>query len=145
MSILNRVKSIIKKEKDERKTPPTKKEGTSKEKKEAVVSKTEPLKPTHPIKKTSEESLILKFPHISEKATLLSENNKYVFRVFDNVNKIQIKEVISNLYGVKVKSVKIINEKPKQRRLRNFIGRKGGYKKAIVTIEKGQKIEILPH
>jgi large subunit ribosomal protein L23 len=88
---------------------------------------------------------LLKEPHISEKATNLSENGKYVFKVYKNANKSEIKKTISNFYGVVVKDVNIINIKTKIKLLRGKKGEKSGYKKAIVTLEKGHKIEILPH
>jgi large subunit ribosomal protein L23 len=88
---------------------------------------------------------LLKEPHISEKATKLSENEKYVFKIYSQTNKSEIKKAIANLYGVAVKDVNIINIKTKKRLLRGKEGKKHGYKKAIVTLEKGHKIEILPH
>lgn len=88
---------------------------------------------------------LLKEPHISEKATILSENGKYVFKVYADANKSEVKKAISGLYGVTVKDVKIINIKSKTRIMRGMKGEKPGYKKAIVTLERGHKIEILPH
>jgi large subunit ribosomal protein L23 len=88
---------------------------------------------------------LLKEPHISEKATSLSENGKYVFKVYKNANKSEIKKTVSNLYGVIVKDVNIVNIKTKIKLLRGKKGEKSGYKKAIITLEKGHKIEILPH
>lgn len=96
-------------------------------------------------KKAGEIYRILKEPHISEKATYLSDQGKYTFKVFPQANKIQIKRAITNLYGVRVKDVRIINIKPKKRMLRGIEGTKGGHKKAIITLEQGEKIEILPH
>lgn len=87
---------------------------------------------------------ILRFPHITEKATLLSEGNQYVFKVYPDVNKIEVRKAIENLYGVKVISVKIINVPRRRRRLGRAMGWKGGYKKAVVGVEKGKKIEIMP-
>ena len=88
---------------------------------------------------------ILKEPHISEKSTQLSDRRKYTFKVYKQANKNEIKKAIGNLYKVKVEGVSIINIKPKKRVLRGTEGRKSGYKKAIVTLAKGEKIEILPH
>ena len=105
----------------------------------------EPIKPTPPKKKEGVNLGLLKEPHISEKATFLSENGKYVFRVYKNANKSEIKKAISGLYGVAVKGINIINIKSKTRMLRGKKGEKQGDKKAIVTLEKGHKIEILPH
>jgi len=87
---------------------------------------------------------ILKSPHVTEKAGDLTEKNQYVFRVFPRTNKMEVKKAIENTYGVDVVSVKIINAPEKKRRLGKIQGTKPGYKKAIVKIKKGQKIEVLP-
>lgn len=87
---------------------------------------------------------ILDTPHVSEKATFLSEKNKYVFKVWPKVNKTEIKKAIEGQYGVNVLSVKIIKVLPKKRRLGKTKGWRKGYKKAIVAIKEGQKIEVLP-
>ena len=96
-------------------------------------------------KRVKETYKILREPCISEKATQLSDQNKYTFKVYPNANKTQIAKAIASLYGVKVKSVNVINIKPKKRILRGVEGAKTGYKKAIITLEKGEQIEILPH
>lgn len=88
---------------------------------------------------------ILKEPHISEKTTVLVEENKYVFKVYPQANKIETKKAVENLYGVRVRDVNIINVHRKRRILQGIKGFKTGYKKAIVTLEKGEKIEIMPH
>ncbi len=103
------------------------------------------VKMAPPKRKEGAASRLLKEPHISEKATNLSENGKYIFKVYKNANKSEIKKTISNFYGVIVKDVNIINIKTKIKLLRGKKGEKSGYKKAIVTLEKGHKIEILPH
>lgn len=84
---------------------------------------------------------ILKFPHITEKATILSQNNQYVFVVYNNVNKIEIKKAIEKLYNVKVLKIQIIKMPKKKRRVGRTFGWKKAYKKAIVRIKEGQKIE----
>ena len=86
---------------------------------------------------------VLVSPHITEKATKLSEENKYVFKVFQKANKIEIKKAINGLYGVEVLDIKIINVPRRRKRLGRQLGWKKGYKKAIVKIKKGQKIEII--
>jgi len=83
--------------------------------------------------------------NISEKTTILSENGKYTFKVYPHTNKIQIKKAINDHYGVHVKDVNIINIKDKVRILRGKKGIKTGYKKAVVTLKSGEKIEIMPH
>ena len=83
-------------------------------------------------------------PHISEKASYLSEkDNQYIFEVSPNYNKNEIKKSIEGIYGVDVLSVNIIKIPAKKRRLGGIEGFRKGYKKAIVKIKKGQKIEIL--
>lgn len=131
---------IFKKKKPKKKKPPAKKEEIKKE-----APKEKPLKKAPIKKKAGEAYKILKEPHISEKATQLSDERKYTFKIYPWANKIQIKKAISDLYGVRVKDVKIINIKPKKRVLRGIEGTKTGYKKAIVTLEEGYKIELLPH
>jgi large subunit ribosomal protein L23 len=87
---------------------------------------------------------ILKTPQVTEKATDLVKKNQYVFKVYSRVNKVEIKKAIEDLYGVDVVSVKIINVPKKRRRLGRISGWRKGYKKAIVKIKEGQKIEVLP-
>ena len=84
---------------------------------------------------------IIKEPRITEKAGLMMDFNKYMFKVFPEANKIQIKKAVEKLYNVKVKNVNIINVVGKQRRIGRFEGWKSGYKKAIVTLKEG-KIDI---
>jgi len=111
-----------------------------KEKKEAVLST--------PIWEEKKEKLIatlvLKSPHITEKSSDLADKNQYVFKVYPKINKIEIRKAIEELYGVKVVSIKTINVPAKQKRLGKNIGEQKGYKKAIVKIKEGQKIEVLP-
>lgn len=87
---------------------------------------------------------ILKEPYITEKATDLEKDNKYVFRVFSKSNKKEIKKAVEGLYKVDVINVKIINVPAKKRRVgRRTEGWRKGYKKAVVKIKNGQKIEML--
>lgn len=85
---------------------------------------------------------VVKEPHISEKATILSEKNSYVFKVYSRANKPQIKKAVEGIYGVNVLNVNIIKIPPKKRRLGRTEGFKKGYAKAVVKIKEGQKIEI---
>lgn len=101
-----------------------------------------------PIKSKSKKTTafsydIVKEPHISEKATMLSEKNQYTFKVYPSANKIEIKKAIEGVYGVDVLSVNIIKIPKKKRRLGKIQGFKSGHTKAIVKIQEGQKIEIL--
>jgi len=94
--------------------------------------------------KVDESWQILKAPQVTEKATWLSEKNQYVFKVWPRANKTEIKKAIENLYGVDVFSVKIIKVPAKRRKLGRIKGWRKGYKKAIVKIKEGQKIEVMP-
>jgi large subunit ribosomal protein L23 len=89
-------------------------------------------------------SRILKSPQVTEKATDLTKKNQYVFKIWPEANKVEVKKAIENLYGVDVLAVKIINVPAKRRRLGRIRGWRKGYKKAIVKIKEGQKIEVLP-
>jgi large subunit ribosomal protein L23 len=87
---------------------------------------------------------IIKFPKVSEKATILAKNNQYVFEVFPKATKKEIKEAIEKIYGVKVEKIQIVKLPSKKRRMGQIEGRREAIKKAIVRIKEGQKIEILP-
>ena len=110
------------------------------EKKAEAPLKAVPLKE----KKIGAGWRVLKAPHISEKAGDLVDKNQYVFEVWPETNKTEIKKAVEGVYGVDVIKVKIIKVPRKKRRLGRISGFKQGYKKAIVKIKKGQKIEILP-
>jgi len=81
---------------------------------------------------------------LTEKATLLSEKlNQYVFRVNPAANKLQIKQAIEKLFGKKVVSVNTCNYAGKAKRQRTAsYGRTAHWKKAIVTLKDGEKIDL---
>ena len=81
-------------------------------------------------------------PIITEKATKLSEFNKVVFSVTTKSNKIEIKNAVEKLFSVKVKSVNIINIKGKVKRFKGVLGKRNDTKKAIITLEEGNTIDI---
>ena len=85
---------------------------------------------------------ILIKPIITEKATKLSEFNKVVFEVSSKSNKIEIKGAIEKLFSVKVKAVNIINIRGKVKRFKGVLGKKNDIKKAVVTLEEGNTIDI---
>jgi large subunit ribosomal protein L23 len=95
-------------------------------------------------KHSTENYRIVKYPHVTEKATNLAEKNQYVFNIGKDANKIEVKKAMESLYKVNVLGVNIINIHPRKRRLGKTMGHIPGYKKAIVKIEEGQKIEVLP-
>lgn len=97
------------------------------------------------LKRVSEiASRVLKGPQVTEKATDLVKKNQYVFKVLPRTNKVEIKRAIEDLYGVDVVSVKVIQIPPKKRRLGRIEGYRAGYKKAVIKVKEGQKIEVLP-
>ena len=81
---------------------------------------------------------------LTEKATLLAEKeNKYVFRVKPHANKLQIKRAIEQLFGKKVVAVNTCNYAGKKKRERTaHVGRKAHWKKAIVTLKEGDRIDL---
>ena len=81
-------------------------------------------------------------PVITEKATLLSEQNKVVFRVAEDATKDEIAAAIEELFKVKVTKVNTLNVKGKTKRFRGKPGRRSDVKKAIVTLAEGQSIDI---
>lgn len=81
-------------------------------------------------------------PHITEKATFLQKNNAYVFKVKNKTNKVIIARDVKKIYGVVPTKVSIINVPSKQVFVRGKHGAKAGYKKAIVYLKKGEKINL---
>ncbi len=81
-------------------------------------------------------------PNVTEKATSLSEYNKVVFKVDRGANKKSIIRSIEKIYKVKVVKINTINIKGKTKLVRNKKSFKPGYKKAIVTLKKGQSIDL---
>tara|TARA_Y100000741_G_scaffold343689_1_gene307698 strand:- start:373 stop:663 length:291 start_codon:yes stop_codon:yes gene_type:complete len=81
-------------------------------------------------------------PNVTEKSTSFSEFNKVVFRVSKNANKESIKKSIEKIFKVKVIKVNTINMREKVKMVRNKKSYKSGYKKAIITLKKGQSIDL---
>ena len=81
-------------------------------------------------------------PVITEKATLLSEQNKVVFRVAADASKDEIAAAVEELFKVKVTKVNTLVTKGKTKRFRGIVGRRSDVKKAIVTLAEGQSIDI---
>lgn len=101
-------------------------------------------KPKKRIPKKSRAYRILKAPHITEKSTDLTRKNQYTFLVLEKANKVEVRKAIEDIYNVEVTDVKMINVPAKRRRLGRTLGWKKGYKKAIVKVKEGQKIDVLP-
>ena len=81
-------------------------------------------------------------PNVTEKSTSLSEFNKVVFKVQKNVSKKLIKKNIEKIFKVNVIKINTINLKGKTKMVQNKKAFKPGYKKAIVTLKKGQSIDL---
>ena len=81
-------------------------------------------------------------PNITEKSTSLSEFNKVVFKVHKGASKNSIKRSIEKIFKVTVIKINTINLKGKTKLVRNKRAYKSGYKKAIVTLKKGQNIDL---
>lgn len=156
MGILNKIiKNSEKENADEKKTADAKKKDTNKDtKKKVVISEKNSKSPvskksTGKVKKVSVDKMpenyfdIIVKPHISEKTFNLSQEDKYVFIVSDGSNKTEIKKAVKNIYGVSVVSVNIINIHSRMKRFRGRMGLKSGYRKAIVKLAKGHKIDLM--
>ncbi len=81
-------------------------------------------------------------PHITEKATLLSEHNAVVFKVAQGASKPQIKAAIEAIYNVKVAAVNTLTQKGKTKRWKGKPYRRSDFKKAVVTLAAGQTIDV---
>lgn len=86
---------------------------------------------------------IIMSPHISEKATMSAERNEYVFEVVENATKPEVKDAIEFLFNAKVKAVRIVNVRSKQKMFRGIEGKRKGWKKAYVTLQADQKLDIM--
>ena len=81
-------------------------------------------------------------PMITEKATRVSEHNQVVFRVRRDATKPMIKAAIEGLFNVKVTAVNTINVRGKTRRFRGRLGQRSDFKKAVISLAEGQKIDV---
>jgi large subunit ribosomal protein L23 len=79
---------------------------------------------------------------ITEKGSYMGPQNKYLFVVNRSANKIEIKKAVEEIYKVKVADVNTLMMRGKKRRIRFVEGKKSDWKKAIVTLQQGQRIEI---
>ena len=85
---------------------------------------------------------IILSPNITEKSTALSEFNKVVFKVNKGASKSSIKKSIEKIFKVNVVKINTINSKGKIKFVKNKKAVKSGYKKAIITLKKGQNIDL---
>ncbi|MBW8881948.1 MAG: 50S ribosomal protein L23 [Asticcacaulis sp.] len=85
---------------------------------------------------------VLLAPHITEKSTILSEQNKVVFKVSLDSSKDEVASAVEAIYNVKVTKVNTIVTKGKTKRFKGIKGRRNDMKKAIVTLAEGQSIDV---
>ena len=85
---------------------------------------------------------VIRQPIITEKATMASEANAVVFEVAIDANKPQIKEAVESLFNVKVKAVNTSITKGKVKRFKGQLGKRKDVKKAYVTLEEGNTIDV---
>ncbi len=91
------------------------------------------------------DKFIIQHPIITEKGTSMNAFRTYLFLVEKRATKPEIQKAIKGIYNVDPIKVRIINTRPKPRRLGQREGTIPGYKKAMVTLKEGQKLDILPH
>ena len=85
---------------------------------------------------------VIRSPVITEKATILAENNQVVFTVAKTATKPEIKAAVEALFKVKVTAVNTLVRKGKVKRFKGFVGKQNDVKKAIVTLAEGHRIDI---
>ena len=78
----------------------------------------------------------------TEKSTLIEKARQYIFRVITPATKTEIKKAVEEIYKVKVQSVNVINVPGKKKRVRQKYGYSSDWKKAVVTLKEGSKIEV---
>ncbi len=81
-------------------------------------------------------------PVITEKSSRQMEHNQYTFEVHPNANKIQIRQAVQDVFKVKVEKVHTLKVRPKPKRMGAFLGKSRSWKKAIVTLVDGERIEF---
>lgn len=95
------------------------------------------------LEESTRASVVLESPKISEKSSVLSEKGVYVFRVSPRASKNEIKKSVEELYKVKVEKINVINVPSRLRSFGRKVGRKPGFRKAMVKLNAGEKIEYI--
>ena len=86
---------------------------------------------------------IILAPVVTEKTAGITEDgNKVVFKVAQDANKVQIKQAVEEAFNVKVSNVNTINVRPKKKRVGRYTGATKAYKKAIITLAEGSKLDL---
>ena len=81
-------------------------------------------------------------PLVTEKSTNLSDQNKIIFKVSSKANKVNLKKNIEKIFKVNITKINIINKQPRKKIVRGKKVKVMGYKKAIITLKKGQNIDL---
>ena len=81
-------------------------------------------------------------PLVTEKTSMIAENNVVTFEVLKEASKPEIKEAVEALYGVKVEKVNTLNQNGKIKRFKGHLGKRSDVKKAMVTLVEGQSIDL---
>jgi large subunit ribosomal protein L23 len=93
--------------------------------------------------KLGHDAIIIR-PLLTEKAALLEARGKYMFEVAKGATKPEVKKAVEALFHVTVTGVSVINRKGKPRMVKRRRGSTSGYRKAVVSVKEGDKIEVLP-
>lgn len=129
MGILDRIKQ-----------KPTSSKKTSEETKKAVEKTEEIL--VAPGSVSNASSLLLVAPHVSEKAAVLASKGTYVFDVPCSANKLEVRKAVESLYSVHVSDVRMVRGKGKVVRRGRVAGSRKDWKKALVSLKKGEKLDL---
>jgi len=85
---------------------------------------------------------VIKRPLITEKTTMVAENNTYTFEVLKNSDKVEVKNAIEAIFNVEVAKVNILNQEGKTKRFKGMKGKRSDVKKAYVRLQEGQTIDL---
>ncbi|MBI2062745.1 MAG: 50S ribosomal protein L23 [Candidatus Yanofskybacteria bacterium] len=118
------------------------KKESRKEEGQKNVEQVLPVSPSLPKGENAHSYSVILYPHITEKGALLGQDNKYLFKVAVGADKTEIKKAIESLYKVAVQKINVLYAHSKLRRVGRHEGHKPGFKKAIVTLKEGSKIDI---
>lgn len=85
---------------------------------------------------------IIKRPLITEKTTMIAENNTYTFEVIKEATRVDVKNAIEAIFNVKVENVNILNQEGKTKRFKGIPGKRNNVKKAYVRLQEGQSLDL---
>lgn len=108
----------------------------------AGAAKTESKGAPAKAKKFGNAYKILVKPLVTEKGSMLNATGKYIFEVAKGANKIEIAKAVNEVYGVKPADINILNYEGKKARSGKIIGKRKDWKKAIITLPKGESIQV---